>query len=276
MFLSTLAASDFLHTGFKRVRVLFSMMQKWVMSFRIVPWTPSFACSTGGKSSGELPQVAPLLYREAFIVAWQNSPGCHSPNLDKNTQLRLVLSFLLFLIPQFSPRKGSSYVFNSLWCTSFFSFVRRDLFRLQTVAPRACSFSCVPHGTVSFKQGVESARGVLVNKDAFSKFGEIIINRDKCLRIAGMLMKLCRNRYAKTTDSCMYLMMPWISVLPITKWKSGVLVSLLCIALFFFSLPFSSSYYHEILLNPVLQKSVFFLLGSCKVFGSLLSWKSSV
>lgn len=121
MFLSTLAASDFLHTGFKRVRVLFSMMQKWVMSFRIVPWTPSFACSTGGKSSGELPQVAPLLYREAFIVAWQNSPGCHSPNLDKNTQLRLVLSFLLFLIPQFSPRKGSSYVF-SIPCGVLLSF----------------------------------------------------------------------------------------------------------------------------------------------------------
>lgn len=44
----------------------------------------------------------------------------------------------------------------------------------------------------------------------------------------------------------------------------------------FFSPPLSSSCYQETFLNPVLQKSLFFLLGSCKVFGSLLSWKSRV
>lgn len=158
----------------------------------------------------------------------------------------------------------------------FFFLVCGDLLCLQTVALQACSFSCMPHRTVSFQEGVGSARGILVNKDAFTKFGEIIINRYNCLRIAGRLMKLCRNWYAKKTDSCMCLMMPWISVLPITKWKSEVLVSLLCIPHFFFSPPLSSSCYQETFLNPVLQKSLFFLLGSCKVFGSLLSWKSSV
>lgn len=80
--------------------------------------------------------------------------------------------------------------FQSLVVYLFFFLVCRDLLCLQTVALQACSFSRVPHRTVSFKQGVESARGILVNKDAFTKFGEIIINGYKCLRIAGRLMKL--------------------------------------------------------------------------------------
>lgn len=63
VFLFTLAASDFCHTGFKHRRLVFSMMQKWVMSSKIISWSPSFTYPRAGKPAA----FSHLCLRELFL-----------------------------------------------------------------------------------------------------------------------------------------------------------------------------------------------------------------